>query len=325
MRGHRRLSRSGHVHGCMLPSEGTLIGGTDGLDSIPDDSEIPNYEVDSMYFSIKVNYDGDFDEGFVNYFGWKIEYFDMCSMDVMLMSEINVMLTELGVLVDYIDLWFHIPGEDLLHSLLPIETPKDLSLCLDLLKYTKLIEMYTTPTISNENDVWDFSFTQYALDEKQARIDDFVQECDTVLDKVSTNEEKFVEQVLDDEVSFHGDSSNFDSSESESEKPKPKKEQNKVPPPNPPYRARKNGRFSVLIGLHNNKEDAPIKDDTGPSLSQPRQQEVIFEKVGCSGIKKSIEGEATGLFTINNIMEKNRDEDDGFSFDSKYHQEHGNG
>ncbi|KAK1381868.1 hypothetical protein POM88_019603 [Heracleum sosnowskyi] len=237
---------------CMLPSEGTLIGGVDGLDSIPNDSEIPNYEdmLDYMYFSIKVNYDGDFDEGFVNYFGGKIEYFDMCSMDVMPMSEINVMLTELG-----------------------------------------------------------------------AKIDDFVQECDTILDKVGTNEEKFLEQVFDDEVSFHGNSSNFDSSESESEKPKPKKkkEQKKVPPPNPPYRARKNDRFSVLIGLHNNKEDAPMKDDTGPSLSQPRQQEVIYEKVGCSGIKKSIEGEATSLFTLNNIMEENRDEDDGFSSDSKNH------
>lgn len=99
--------------------------------------------------------------------------------------------------MDYIDLWFCVPDEDLPHSLLPIETPKDLLIYLDLLKYNKLIKIYTTPTIPLEVDYWDFSFTQYALDEKQAMIDKILQDCDIV-----ANEEKWVEPLIDDEVSF---------------------------------------------------------------------------------------------------------------------------
>lgn len=69
----------------------------------------------------------------------------MCSMDEMSLSQINAMLTELGVLVDYIDLFFCVPDEDLSHDVLLIETPKDLSMCLDLFKYSKLTEIYITP------------------------------------------------------------------------------------------------------------------------------------------------------------------------------------
>lgn len=52
-------------------------------------------------------------------------------------------------------------------------------------------------------------------------------------------------EELEDNVSFHGDSSNSDSSESKVEVT-PKKKKRRITPPNPPYRLRKKGRYLML-------------------------------------------------------------------------------
>ena len=51
----------------------------------------------------------------------------------------------------------------------------------------------------------------------------------------------------DDKVSFEGDSSNLDSTDSEVDTlPKKQKKPRRIPHPNPPYRTRKRGRYSML-------------------------------------------------------------------------------
>ncbi|KAL8099717.1 hypothetical protein AgCh_032105 [Apium graveolens] len=74
----------------------------------------------------------------------------------------------------------------------------------------------------------------------------------------------------EDNDSFQGDNSNLDSTDSEVEK-SPKKK-NGIPPPNPPYRTRKRGRFSMLRGLFKNTEDTPvILDDSDPVETEVKE------------------------------------------------------
>ena len=65
--------------------------------------------------------------------------------------------------------------------------------------------------------------------------------------------------------SFHSDDSNMDASQSDCPKPKKKR---RVPPPNPPYRARMRGRYSMLIGLFKNTEETPVVlDEAGNDVT----------------------------------------------------------
>ncbi|KAK1361023.1 hypothetical protein POM88_045497 [Heracleum sosnowskyi] len=111
----------------------------------------------------------------------------------------------------------------------------------------KFIRLYMTsnsPTFDDE--AWDFSFTQMDIDDRIQRIED-------IRDEVEGNVNEVVEEDTEDEEekqSFHGDSSNMDSSESDC--PKPKKKVRRIPPPNPSYRARKRGMYSMLRGLFKN-------------------------------------------------------------------------
>ncbi|KAK1384294.1 hypothetical protein POM88_022029 [Heracleum sosnowskyi] len=134
---------------------------------------------------------------------------------------------------------------------------------LDMLVYSNCLSLYTTA--KDVEGMYDFSYTRYEEDERVARVSEMYDECEKKTEDV---EEEGKEE---DEVSFHGDSSNMDSSESEAEIT-PKKRRN-IPPPNPPFRLRRRGRYSMLRGLFKNTEDIPLilDDDNGPPMSQPSQ------------------------------------------------------
>lgn len=175
------------------------------------------------HFSIKIHHSGDFNESRTEYIGGKVNFFDMCNQKGMNMVEYDAMLGELGLRVGEYDLWLLLPGTGLPHGLLPIENNDNAAAIGDLVEYSKMQALYTTPKNKDGDLDWlDFSFTQYGEEEKDKRISDMVQEVEF--------EEK-TENVI-------------------SKKEEAKKKNKRVPPPNPPYRTRKRGRYSMLRVSH---------------------------------------------------------------------------
>lgn len=140
------------------------------------------------------------------------------------------------------DLWFSIPHQPLsAEMLLPIDSEKDVGTMLDLLVYTNCMIVYTSAKDQGEVDLLDFSMTQFELDETERRVSEMYDETEAPEKKSEMSENA----ELEENVSFHGDSSNLDSTESEVETA-PKKKKRRIPPPNPPFRLRKRGRYSML-------------------------------------------------------------------------------
>lgn len=172
-----------------------------------------------------------------------MSYFDMCSQSELSMFELEAMLSELGIQKGTFDLYMHIPDSELPDALLPITVDGDVDMMLELVAYSRLQVIYCCPGgYGGDIDYNDFSFTQMLLDEKEVRIDDIREEIEerTILGNDSEGERE--DDV--DEASFHGDSSNLDSSENEVTAP-PRRVK-RIPPPNPPYRTRRRGRYSML-------------------------------------------------------------------------------
>ncbi|KAK1371369.1 hypothetical protein POM88_037461 [Heracleum sosnowskyi] len=227
-------------------------------------SEIPEYGDCSLNFTIKLEHGGEFDEKFESYVDGDTKYFDMCSLNNFHLMDLHSMCKELGIGEGSYDLWYCIPGRALdVEFVIPIDEEEDVASMLDMLVYSNCLSLYTTA--KDVEGMYDFSYTQYEEDERVARVSEMYDECEK---KTEVVEEEGKEE---DEVSFHGDSSNMDSSESEAEIT-PKKRRN-IPPPNPPFRLRRRGRYSMLRGLFKNTEDTPLilDDDNGPPMSQPSQ------------------------------------------------------
>ncbi|KAK1392472.1 hypothetical protein POM88_011528 [Heracleum sosnowskyi] len=194
----------------------------------------------------------------VNLLGGQVAYFDMCSVFKLKLVEIEAMLGQVQCSTQTMDIWLLTNEVEMCHdNLIPIETEKDLGIIIDMVDCNyKFIRLYMTsnsPTFDDE--AWDFSFIQMVIDDRIQRIED-------IRDEVEGNVNEVVEEDTEDEEekqSFHGDSSNMDSSESDC--PKPKKKVRRIPPPNPPYRARKRCGYSMLMGLFKNTEDTPVVID----------------------------------------------------------------
>ncbi|KAK1366742.1 hypothetical protein POM88_042303 [Heracleum sosnowskyi] len=220
---------------------------------LPDGKEYPDYDEISPYFSINIHFGGKFDFGFNQYFGGKIAYFDMCSVKKLTLTEMEAMYSEVGCSTEKMDFWLLSNELEVWHeNLIPIETERDLIMLIDLVQCNyKLARLYATsnnPT--SDDEAWDFSFTQMTIDQRIERIEDIRVEIEGIAYDEATEDDEEEEKA-----SFHGDSSNMDSSESDC--PTPKKVR-RVPPPNPPYRARRRGRFSMLRGLFKNTEDTLV-------------------------------------------------------------------
>ncbi|KAK1356195.1 hypothetical protein POM88_049451 [Heracleum sosnowskyi] len=102
------------MRGRLRITSETIDGGGGGP-NLPERSEVPDYEVDSTYFTFKVNFEGQFDEKCERYIGGSL------------------------------DLWLLIPEVNLSSDgLMPIETNHDVGMMMDLLIYTKLVVLYAT-------------------------------------------------------------------------------------------------------------------------------------------------------------------------------------
>ena len=165
----------------------------------------------NIHFSIKVHHSGDFNTTNTEYVGGKVDYFDMCSNENMNKMEYDAMLGEVGLKIGEYDLWLLIPGTELPDDLFPINTDEDAGHIDVLVEYSKLQCLFTTPKITGgEEDWFDFSLTQYEMEEKERRMLGMTEQ----IGKKKTE--------------------------------KPKKKGRRIPPPNPPYRTRKKGRYSML-------------------------------------------------------------------------------
>ncbi|KAL1829610.1 hypothetical protein ACET3Z_008022 [Daucus carota] len=141
----------------------------------------------------------------------------------MTLEELSAMLGELGLKLEDIELFYLIPETGLPHGLLPVETQTDLDDFVNMVAYSHIQVLYaTTKKISMSNEVMDFSFTQLFEDERIKRIEHMRVE---VVEKEVTRSAK-----------------------------KPVKKKRRIPPPNPPFRLRKKGRYSMLRGLFKNTD-----------------------------------------------------------------------
>ncbi|KAK1354635.1 hypothetical protein POM88_047891 [Heracleum sosnowskyi] len=173
----------------------------------------------SAYFTIKLHFRGKFVDDYSEYVGGQVAYFDMCSVFKLKLVEIEAMLGQVQCNTRTMDIWLLSNEVEMFHdNLIPIETEKDLGIIIDMVDCNyKFIWLYMTsnsPTFDDE--AWDFSFTQMAIDDRIQRIED-------IRDEVEGNVKEVVEEDTEDEEekqSFHGDSSNMDYSESDCPKPK---------------------------------------------------------------------------------------------------------
>ena len=173
----------------------------------------------------------------------------MCSPVDFKLFDLQSMCEEIGMGEGCYNLWFSIPHQPLsAEMLLPLDSEKDVGVMVDLLIYSNCMEVYTSAKDQGEDDMFDFSFTQLAEDEREWRVGDMYDELEEKQMDMDVGEA--ANEEVQDDVSFHGDSSNLDSTESEVE-PSPKKKKRRIPPPNPPFRLRKKGRYSMLrVRLH---------------------------------------------------------------------------
>ncbi|WOG96805.1 hypothetical protein DCAR_0416142 [Daucus carota subsp. sativus] len=171
----------------------------------------------------------------------------------------GAMLGELGLKIQEIELFYLIPGTGLPHGILPVETQTDLDDFVNMVPYSHHQVLYaTTKKITLSNELMDFSFTQFFEDERIERIENM---------RVEVEAEKA--PMADDVVK------------------KPAKKKRRIPPPNPPFRTRKKGRYSMLRGLFKNTSETPvIIEDEGPELTQKGVQvnETTAER-GCRSVK----------------------------------------
>lgn len=200
----------------------------------------------SLNFSIKLLHGGEFNKDFSAYIDGDCKFFDMCSLTRFRMIDLESMCKEIGIGEGSYDLWFAIPERELsVDGILPIDIDDDVHTMLDMLVYTKCLTVFTTAK-DNSNDLNDFSFTQFDIDERVQRVESMIEECETEgKQKEGEYEDECEGDEEKDDVSFEGDSSNMDSSESEVEI-SPKKKKRRIPPPNPPFRLRRRGRYSML-------------------------------------------------------------------------------
>ncbi|KAK1397577.1 hypothetical protein POM88_007440 [Heracleum sosnowskyi] len=175
----------------------------------------------------------------------------------------------------------------------------------------KLARLYATSNSpTSDDEAWDFSFTQMAIDQRIERIEDIRVEIEGIAYDEATEDDEEEEKA-----SFHGDSSNMDSSESDC--PTPKKVR-RVPPPNPPYRARRRGRFSMLRGLFKNTEDTHVILDDAADVDPTEKKNCDKKKsdgqISNHEASKKSKGETSNAdkhpTTVEDLMESVINEDD---------------
>lgn len=173
--------------------------------------------------------------------GGEIHYFDMCSTHNMKIVELEAMLGELGISTTSNDLYMLTPDCVMPDGLLPVQNEADFEMMMDLVVYDRMQNIYVTAGgVRSYADFGDFSFTQMLEDDRVQRIDEIREE----IEDMPLVQNDAPSQVIEAAEEFEGDLSNMDSSEDEIVPP-PRRVR-RIPPPNPPYRTRRRGRYSML-------------------------------------------------------------------------------
>lgn len=177
----------------------------------------------------------------------------MCSERQFGLTDMESMLTKIGLVVDknrtscrrILSL-----VTELVKGLLPIVSNDDVSSLVDFTCDSRCLHVYSTYNVIDYrgdfekfHDFGDFSFTQFDDDARIERIEDIREECGYV-GEAEGELDKTIYEEEEDKISFQGDSSNLDSTDSEVEKWSKKKKI--IPPPNPPYKTTRKGRYSML-------------------------------------------------------------------------------
>lgn len=197
----------------------------------------------SDFFTIKLHYSGELDEKGEHYNGRKIAYFDMCWRKYLTLGSLQKMLSQSGLELGNVSLWYLLPQVPLRgENLKPVETENDVEMVGDFIdSYSNKVKMYATISNGISGAVYyDFPFTQYELDERERRVEEIREECDVI-----GNVPRAGDLTAEEPIGFFPDTSNVDTTETETA-PLRLKRRRTVPPPNPPYRARRRGRYSML-------------------------------------------------------------------------------
>lgn len=192
--------------------------------------ECPEY-IDDELFTIKMFFNGDFEENPKRYSGGRVVYVDFCDSDMISLLEINTMLVDCGSRGGCYSLWYKLPGTTMEKGLFELETDDDLMLMCTLLdtknraKTNRYVEVYVTkiePLGVDKNDRLGSQeeiqmlnpfpeSTQNEIDEEQELRDleglykDFSDPDDS--------EEYVMNENDSDDESFHSDASNKDDSD----------------------------------------------------------------------------------------------------------------
>lgn len=202
------------------------------------------YVVGSEFFSLKVFYGGEFDATFEHYNSGDVVYFDYISRFDLSLTGLKEMLEEIGLEKESFDVWLQLPGRELhSSSIMPLQTDGHVKMFADLVEgYSTLLNIYILTTFDGLD--YDFSFTQYELDEREKRVEEIREECEKehVEEKVE-QQSRPGEDTEEEQLKYYCDTSNIDSTETDAPPPRRRR---RIPPPNPPYRTRKRGRYSML-------------------------------------------------------------------------------
>ena len=110
-----------------------------------------------------------------------------------------------------------------------------------LVSYSHICTLYVNVTNLSFQEFQDFSLFEF--DERERWVGEMREEVEKSEPKDADGASE--KKDADEPNSFIADTSNLDSTESEAP-PVAKKRKRRIPPPNPPYRTRKKGRYSML-------------------------------------------------------------------------------
>lgn len=174
-------------------------------------------------FSLKIHYGGQFELYPKTYVGGLIRYVDMCDEDEMGILEIGNMLEELGESGDF-ELSYKVPGSDFETGLFPLMSDVNVLQMCKALPPKKIMYVYEVrPNVPTQeylpSQQYDLSFfedptlVEFEKEQHNQMNKEFT---DVEHEVVPPQDDSVLQEELDDGsdiVSFHGDSSNMDSTD----------------------------------------------------------------------------------------------------------------
>ena len=199
--------------------------------------------VGPRFYSLKIHYGGDFDESFETYNGGKYTYVDYIPREEQNIVVLDEIMQELRLEKGFYSIWYHLPQTRLHNTnVMLLETDGDVEhFDAMLVSYSHICTLYVNVTNLSFQEFQDFSLFEF--DERERWVGEMREEVEKSEPKDADGASE--KKDADEPNSFIADTSNLDSTESEAP-PVAKKRKRRIPPPNPPYRTRKKGRYLML-------------------------------------------------------------------------------